>query len=253
MAPTAPDPVLVAAAALVFVDDPDAPVVDEADLHHLVDVLRLRAGESVIACDGAGRWVPCRVAELPLVRSVKKLDPARVLDVVGPARIDPPPSPQVVVAFAPMKGDRPEWMAQKLTEVGVDALIPLRTARTVVRWDGERGEKALGRIRRIVREAAAQSRRTVLPVVHPVMTLDEVATWAGSEPVLAVPGGGALGSWPSVVAVGPEGGWDETELTREGAQPGLGLGPTVQRAETAAVSVATLLAAVRAGVVLPLA
>ena len=60
--PTAPDPVLVGAAAMVFVADPAAPHADDADVRHLLDVLRLRAGESVVVSDGAGRWAPCRVA-----------------------------------------------------------------------------------------------------------------------------------------------------------------------------------------------
>ena len=47
---------------MVFVDDPEAPVLDVADLRHLLDVLRLRPGELVVASDGTGRWVPCRVA-----------------------------------------------------------------------------------------------------------------------------------------------------------------------------------------------
>ena len=61
-APGAPDPVLVGAAAMVFVADPAAPQVDDADVRHLLDVLRLRAGELVAVSDGAGRWAPCRVA-----------------------------------------------------------------------------------------------------------------------------------------------------------------------------------------------
>ena len=54
-----PDPVLVSAKAMVFVDDPASPVPDRADAHHLVDVLRLRPGELVVASDGAGSWVAC--------------------------------------------------------------------------------------------------------------------------------------------------------------------------------------------------
>ena len=53
------------AAALVFVDDPTAPVLDDDDVHHLVDVLRLRPAEAVVACDGEGTWTLCRFRGAP--------------------------------------------------------------------------------------------------------------------------------------------------------------------------------------------
>jgi 16S rRNA U1498 N3-methylase RsmE len=88
-------------------------------------------------------------------------------------------------------------------------------------------------------------------VVGPVTTLDGLTTVAGSAPRLACPGGTAPTLDHAVVAVGPEGGWDADELARFG--PGVGLGPTVLRAETAAVAVGTLLCALRGGVIAPLA
>ena len=59
--PAAPAPDLRTAAAMVYVADLGAPVLTESDVHHLVDVLRLRTGEVVVASDGAGSWVPCRL------------------------------------------------------------------------------------------------------------------------------------------------------------------------------------------------
>ena len=75
------------------------------------------------------------------------------------------PSGESKTGFAPVKGDRPEWTVQKLTELGVDRIVPLRAARSVVRWDGERGAAAVERLRRVAREAAMQSRRCRLPEV----------------------------------------------------------------------------------------
>jgi 16S rRNA (uracil1498-N3)-methyltransferase len=157
----------------------------------------------------------------------------------------------VTVAFAPTKGDRPDWVVQKLTELGVDRIVPLATTRSVVRWEGERGRRAVERLTRVAREASAQCRRARLPQVDSVSTLDELGSEAGPGLVLAHPGGGAPSLDRSVVAVGPEGGWDPDEVARFG--PGLGLGPTVLRAETAAVAAGTLLCGLRAGLVAPLA
>ena len=155
------------------------------------------------------------------------------------------------MAFAPTKGDRPEWVVQKLTELGVDRIVPLRTARSVVRWEGDRALRQVERLRRIAREASAQSRRVWLPEVTGVCVLGAVAEVAGAAPVLADPGGGPPGLDRPVVAVGPEGGWDDDE--RSAATATVGLGPTVLRAETAAVAAATLLCSLRCRVVSPLA
>jgi 16S rRNA (uracil1498-N3)-methyltransferase len=236
---------------MVFVADPVAPVVDDTDLRHLLDVLRLRAGELVIASDGAGRWVPCRIAASAPAKGSRGADPGGLLVPDGPSVVDRRPVPEVTVAFAPTKGDRPEWVAQKLTELGVDRIVPLRTSRSVVRWEDERAAKSIERLRRIVREAAGQCRRARLPEVTDVCRLEDVTAVAGSPVTLADAGGAAPGLDRPVLAVGPEGGWDPAE--RDAFGPTVGLGATVLRAETAAVTAGALLCALRSGVVLPLA
>jgi 16S rRNA (uracil1498-N3)-methyltransferase len=243
--PEGPDPVLSAAAAMVFVDDPATPMVTESDAHHLLDVLRLRHGELVVAADGAGSWTPCRMAARPPGRGAS--DPGSTLVVDGPLQHRPRPEVAVTVAFAPAKGDRPEWVVQKLTELGVDRIVPIRTARSVVRWDGERGPRAVERLRRVAKEASAQSRRLWLPDVDGVATVAELVVGEAPPPCLAQPGGGPPSLAHPVVAVGPEGGWDDDELA--GLEGRVGLGPTVLRAETAAVVVGSLLCGIRSGVV----
>jgi 16S rRNA (uracil1498-N3)-methyltransferase len=249
--PPVPDPVLVAAAAMVFVDDPNAPVVDRADVHHLLDVLRLRAGELVVVCDGGGRWAPWRVASSAPLLGSRRADPGDVLVAEGPVRLTARLTPEVTVAFAPTKGDRPEWVIQKLTELGVDRVVPLVTSRSVVRWEGDRGVKAAERLRRVAREAAAQCRRTWLPEVTNVCQLSDVPGLVGAPLTLADSGGGPPGLDRPVLAIGPEGGWDGDERGAFG--PPVGLGPTILRAETAAVVAGALLCGLRSGVVLPLA
>jgi len=245
-----PDARLVAAAAMVFVADPGSPVVEAADARHLLDVLRLRPGEPVIAADGAGAWVPCRVAGETTGRGGRS-EPESVLVPDGDLVRGPAPSPTITVAFAPVKGDRPEWVVQKLTELGVDRIVPVRAHRSVVRWEGDRAERAATRLRRVAVEAAAQSRRLYVPEVLPVTPLADLAALTGDAPVLAHPGGTPPTLDHRVVAIGPEGGWDETEVA--GAAGLVGLGPTVLRAETAAVAAGTLLCALRSALIAPLA
>lgn len=250
-APSGPEPALVAASAMVFVADPAAPVITQGDTHHLFEVLRLRPGESVAVTDGSGSWSVCRVAPGAGGRGWRGVDPGELLVPDGPVNQQARPAPGITVAFAPTKGDRPEWVVQKLTELGVDRIVPIRTARSVVRWDGERGERAVAKLTRVAGEAAAQCRRTWLPQVDPITTLDGLAAEGGPELVLARPGGAPPSLARRVVAVGPEGGWDADEEARFG--PGVGLGPTVLRAETAAVAAGTLLCGLRSGLVGPLA
>ena len=194
-------------------------------------MLRLRAGEEITVSDGAGGRLRCRFG------------PA--LEPVGEVERVPRLRPDITVAFAVVKGQRPEWAVQKLTEIGVDRIVPLLTARSVVRWPpGETGGQ-LARLRRVAREAAMQSRRVWLPTVAGVSPFEAVAAETGAA--LAHPGGGPPALAEPVVLVGPEGGWDDAELA---AAPALtGLGPTVLRTETAALVAGTLLCALRAGVV----
>ena len=223
------------AKAHVFVTDLAAPELDTRDRHHLEQVLRLRVGEVVTASDGAGRWVACRFAGRP------------ALEVDGQVTFEPAADPAITVAFAPVKGDRPEWAVQKLTELGVDRIIPLLAARSVVRWTGDRAAAPVARLRRVAREAAMQSRRPWLPEVGDSLPFAAAAALPGAA--LAVAGGDPPSLDQPVVLVGPEGGWDPDELGAE--LPTVGLGPHVLRTETAAVAAGSLLVALRWGLLSP--
>jgi 16S rRNA (uracil1498-N3)-methyltransferase len=236
-----PDPVLVSAKAMVFVDDPLSPVLTRDDAHHLLDVLRLRPGESVIASDGVGSWIGCRVSSAAKDR--KQVSEDAVLIVEGDLVFQPKPDPEVVVAFVPAKGDRPEWVVQKLTELGVDRIIPIHSHRSVVRWEGDRATKAVDRLRRVAREASGQCRRAWLPELDEVSSLEELEPRTGYPLYLGNPDGEPPSRSHRMIAIGPEGGWDDQELSCSSGT--VGLGPTVLRSETAALVAGTLLCALR--------
>jgi 16S rRNA (uracil1498-N3)-methyltransferase len=125
-------------------------------------------------------------------------------------------------------------MVQKVTELGVDRLVLLHADHSVVRWKADRVERHLARLQRIADEALRQSRRVVrLTIDAPTPAVDVLGSY-----VLAEPGGRALTVDDTVVAVGPEGGWSETELGIGGDR--VDLGDTILRTETAAVAVSTL-------------
>jgi 16S rRNA (uracil1498-N3)-methyltransferase len=237
--------VRAAAAAQVFVDEPARPMLTDEDVHHLSRVLRLRPGEEVIAADGRGRWGRARW------RGAAELEPVRGEAGVGgdgTVQLEARAEPGLTVAFAPVKGERPEWVVQKLTELGIDRIVPLLSERSVVRWSGARGKATVERLRRVAREAAAQCRRVWLPDVRDTMRFDELHALGGPhEVVLAQLSGERPTVAQHVVAVGPEGGWSTEELAS--GLPTVGFGLSVLRAETAAVTAGALLASLRTGTV----
>jgi 16S rRNA (uracil1498-N3)-methyltransferase len=237
--------VRAAAAAQVFVDDPALPVLADDDAHHLSRVLRLRAGEEVIASDGRGRWARTTWQGGAALAPV---DAAKGVGGDGAVQSEPAAAPALTVAFAPVKGERPEWVVQKLTELGIDRIVPLRSERSVVRWHGARGTATVERLRRVAREAAAQCRRVWLPEVADVVGFADLASLGGpGEVVLAQLSGDRPTLRQHVVAVGPEGGWSTDELGS--GLPTVGFGLSVLRAETAAVTAGALLAGLRTGTV----
>jgi 16S rRNA (uracil1498-N3)-methyltransferase len=238
--------VRAAASAQVFVDDVERPHLSVEDAHHLEKVLRLRAGEEVIVSDGAGHWARYHWADEDPPLTPLRDSPGPGGD--GSVQMDAAATPALTVAFAPTKGERPEWVVQKLTELGVDRIVPLISARSVVRWDGSRGASAVARLRRVAREAAAQCRRVWLPDVTEVVhfaALEGLA--APGEVVLAQLAGDRPNRSHRVVAVGPEGGWSAEELG--GGLPTVGFGLSVLRAETAAVTAGALMVSLRTGTV----
>lgn len=223
------------AAAHVFVVDLEHPELADVDCHHLERVLRLRPGEIVTASDGEGGSRACTFAA------------GGALEPVGGIEREPEPPVSIGIGFALVKGERPEWIVQKLTECGVDRILPFVAARSIVRWDSARAERNLARLRRVATEAAMQSRRRWLPVVASLATFGEVVGETDGAAARADFDGLPPDLERTTVLVGPEGGWSAQE--REELPPSITLGLTVLRSETAAVAAGVLLTSLRAGIV----
>jgi 16S rRNA (uracil1498-N3)-methyltransferase len=216
---------------LAFVADLDRPELALHDRHHLERVLRVRAGDALVVSDGAGRWRQARFG--------------REVEVTSPVVVAPRPEPLLTVAFALVKGGRPELVTQKLTELGVDRIVPFESERSVVRWEAGRASRHHERLCKVAREAAMQSRRSRLPEVLPLQGFDEVVALPGAA------GADRRGEAPDLarpcLLVGPEGGWSPSEAARLPAR--VALGEHVLRAETAAIAGAAVLSALRSGLV----
>lgn len=205
--------------------------------HHAATVRRLRAGEAVRLSDGRGGIADC---------TVTAAGPAGLtLAVAGITRLDPPRL-RFVLVQALAKGDRGELAVELATELGVDEIVPWAAARSVTRWEGARGAKALERWRATAREAAKQSRRAWVPTVTDPVTTKQLAPRGGfvlheaAERTLTaapLPEQGEI-----VIVVGPEGGVTDEELATLAATP-VRLGDEVLRTSTAGAAALAVLSA----------
>lgn len=211
---------------------------DEA--RHLARVLRAKVGDAVSLFDGSGREWPARVVSVG--RSEVELE-------TGEPREDPPRSgPRLTLAVALPKGERQKWLVEKLTELGVERLVPLVTERGVA----EATPSAIERLARSVIEACKQCGRNRLMEIAPPATVAEVVMSKRSQTIglLADPNGGALdvATLPQadsvVTLVGPEGGFTDAEraVAEAAGFRAVTLAPHVLRIETAAIACAARLA-----------
>jgi 16S rRNA (uracil1498-N3)-methyltransferase len=216
-------------------------------LHHLRSSLRVTAGEELAFV------VPRRFRYRVRVEQVdaRRLT-GTVLDrLAAPARLSPP----LVLAQAILKGERMDWVIQKSTELGIDAIIPLVTRRGVVRPRKERSPGQQERWQRVALEAAQQSERWDIPSVSVPMEAErlfEDPSAASLRLILSerISGCGleaadasARTEAPMIMAVGPEGGWTGEEIDHAQGRDFIpvSLGSRILRAETAGIAALCIL------------
>ena len=233
----------------VFVDQPLQPERDlllpEAAAYHVARVLRLRAGAPLVAFDGRGSDFQCEILAL-------EGDKVRLR--VGRHVPGLPESPlRIALVQAISRSERMDWTLQKATELGVSIIVPVLSARSVVRLDEPQAAKKLRHWQAIVAGACEQCGRSVAPEVRSPLELGSYLAGSpreGQRLVLNPSGPAALAGLTSVGAriellIGPEGGLEDGELeraTQAGFAP-VRLGPRVLRTETAGIVALTVLQA----------
>ena len=211
---------------------PGVATLEASTDHYLRHVLRLRPGDSVELFDGTGRYVRAQLLPGPL---------RQVLIEDGPA-FQAPATVALTVAVATPKGERADWLIEKLAELGVRRVEWLQCQRSVVI---SRGENRSLRWQRLAQAAARQSRcPTVTELAGPTSLANFIAGDKASLKYLAHPVATARKIAPEMknkpdasLLVGPEGGFDPEELQviRDAGYTPLNLSPYILRIETAAI------------------
>jgi len=209
-------------------------VLEDANARQIGAVLKMKTGERVMLCDGKGHE-----AEYEILKLGK--GSVGLAQVDGVHEVEVEPEIEVTLYAAILKRESFEWAVQKAVECGVTRIVPLVTRRTVKK------DVKQERLQEIAKEAAEQSGRGIVPDVSEPMSLTEALKDAKQNEknyFFDVDAGeGSLKPSATVgLFIGPEGGWDEEEIStakKAGLIPA-SLGPRVLRGETA-VTVAVFL------------
>ena len=211
----------------------------EEAAHHATRVLRMKEGDHVRLFDGqGGQWL-CRITRLKPMAHVA-LECFEDINNESPLRI--------TLAQSLPTGDKMDWVIQKTVELGVAHIQPVAARRSVVRLNGEKAEKRARHWQNVAISACEQSGRTEVPLVADLLDLPQYLGRPGTENerrLILAPGATIRlrdmppPEGPVTVLIGPEGGFEETEVQMAqsvGFQP-VSLGPRILRTETAGPAV----------------
>lgn len=216
----------------------------EGTAHHAVHVLRLREGDEITAFDGRGGEYASRIASIQRLRISVDVLQHRAIERESPHR--------VTLVQAVSAGEKMDSTLRKAVELGVAAVQPVLSARSVARPKGERAETRREHWRKVTIAACEQCGRNRIPEVHPLIDLAAYQAPDEASKILLSPSAERLFSKvvagaQFVLVAGPEAGLTEAEeaaLVNAGFVPA-SLGARVLRTETAAVAALAALNALR--------
>ncbi len=216
-------------------------IADPDEIHHIKDVLRLKKGALIQIFNAQNQ-------EADAVIDFFSQEGLRVS--VGSVREAILNKIKIILACAPPKKDKFEWIIEKCTELGVDEIIPLKTKRGQVVFSREKMAGKLSRFQKVALNAAKQSQRTAVPLIHPMTDLGSVLKTLGPQGLHLFPSLNghsqhikdallkASGGQSVTIFIGPEGDFtpDEVKMALDHGCVPVSLGPTVLKVETAAVA-----------------
>lgn len=212
------------------------------ELHHLINVVRLREGDEFTVLDGVGG-----VYEVSLISCTKDAAIGKIKE----RHQDQPPLVKTGLFMGLPKADKMDMVVQKATELGANLIAPVLCQRSVPKLPENRAERRIARWRQISIEASKQSRRSFFPIISDFLQFEKVLEETNPKLIFVSPTSYAAGSnrlrdalrqnkraKEMSILIGPEGGFTEDEISRAistGAVP-VTLGENILRAETAAIA-----------------
>ncbi|MBR2696066.1 MAG: 16S rRNA (uracil(1498)-N(3))-methyltransferase [Parasporobacterium sp.] len=229
--------------------DRETILIDGSDVNHIKNVLRMKPGESLLLSDGEGKDFHCEIDHFDQEDTIF----CRILDTETSRS-------ELSVKFYLFQGlpksDKLEHIIQKSVELGVYEIIPVRTARSIVKYDAKKQKAKQERWQKIAEGAAKQSKRGIVPEVKAVADFEDALSYAKAldlvlipyenfkdmkatkETIAAIKPGMSVG-----IFVGPEGGFEQEEVESaeaKGAVP-ISLGSRILRTETAPLMLLSVL------------
>lgn len=221
----------------------DCIIIDGDDVNHITKVLRLKAGDEIICCDGAGYNYSA---------VIEKTDKKRIeCGITGKSKSETEPNIKVTLIQGIPKGAKMDYIIQKTTELGISEIYPCEMSRCVAKVDNE---KKTERWNKIANEAAKQSGRGIVPRVHHPVSVEKAVELLKSADISFVPYEcaekrnlksvltSARDVKNVVFMIGPEGGFDAAEIDRinERGIPVISLGKRILRTETAGEAILSM-------------
>lgn len=215
-------------------------ILYDTDIHHIKNVMRCKSGDSIEVVYANTVYV-CKIIALEplLLQTINKIQKESEMDV------------ELTIAISLVNEQKMDLILQKLTELGVSKIIPVKTERSIVKLDPNKAKKKIMRWQTICKEASEQSKRTKVPEVTPIVDLDELTKITKQVKIIcslsenSQPISNYLHSDIKEIlfAIGPEGGFtssEERKLLTSGFLP-VSLGKRVMRVETAAIFIVSVI------------
>lgn len=212
----------------------------DSDIHHIKNVMRGKIGDQIeVIYDNKVNI--CKIKNLePLeLENIRKLNDNNEMNI------------ELTIAVSLVTEQKFDLILQKLTELGVNKIIPLKTERSIVKLDDKKIAKKIARWQMICKEASEQSKRNKIPVISDILTLNELIKIDGNMKLICSLNEKTLHISKYLMpdlnkilfAIGPEGGFSQNEekYLLDNGFKAVSLGKQVFRVETAAMYVASII------------
>ena len=215
-------------------------ILYDTDIHHIKRVMRCKINDHIEVVYDKKVYI-CQIINLePLeLKKIKLLNENNELDI------------KLTIAISLVNEQKFDLILQKLTELGVTTIIPIKTERSIVKLDDKKKEKKIDRWQKICKEASEQSHRCAVPKIENIIDIKELINMNNKLKLICSlnentkPLKNYLQNKPNdiLIVIGPEGGFtqkEEKELIDNGYLP-ISLGKRIMRVETAAIYVTSII------------